>query len=521
MHHSPPPPDVRLAEVVAAMALATDLGMGRSIERSLRGCLLAMAFGHALGMADADLQDVYYVALLRWAGCTAAVAHDDELRDTGGSGRLMDRVAVWNDAGIAYVLWEATDCDDIICPCGRTIRLPVPRRRAGAVAYGEIAQNLARGLGLRQQVVDALRQIAQRWDGLGSPGLAPAAAVAQIAIDAELFERLGGVEFAVDLVRRRAGTLYDPILAMCFCRAAGELFPRMACQSAWQAVLAAEPGAQRQLHGVRLDEALQAIGDAADLHTRGAAGHARMVAVLAESAAERCALPKWDAITLRYAGLVQDIGMFAVTAGLGAQGRPLNEAEREHVRLHPYYMERILARSLALAAIGALAALHHERLDGSGSYRGLSAAQLPLTARILAAADVYAALSQPRPYRTASPPGAAAEELRREVREGHLDSDAVSAVLAAAGHRVRGTRGMHLAGLMDREIEVLRLLSSGLVNHQMAEALGISTNTVDHHIRHIYNKIDASSRAAATRFAMQHQIVDPAWHDGSSISAEK
>src|SRR6266542_3727044 len=324
-----------------------------------------------------------------------------------------------------------------------------------------------------------------------------------------------------DLVRRRAGTLYDPILAMCFCRAAGELFPRMACQSAWQAVLAAEPGAQRQLHGVRLDEALQAIGDAADLHTRGAAGHARMVAVLAESAAERCALPKWDAITLRYAGLVQDIGMFAVTAGLGAQGRPLNEAEREHVRLHPYYTERILARSLALAAIGALAALHHERLDGSGSYRGLSAAQLPLTARILAAADVYAALSQPRPYRTASPPGAAAEELRREVREGHLDSDAVSAVLAAAGHRVRGTRGMHLAGLTDREIEVLRLLSSGLVNHQMAEALGISTNTVDHHIRHIYNKIDASSRAAATRFAMQHQIVDPAWHDGSSISAEK
>src|SRR6266545_1281279 len=277
-------------------------------------------------------------------------------------------------------------------------------------------------------------------------------------------------------------------------------------------------GAQRQLHGVRLDEALQAIGDAADLHTRGAAGHARMVAVLAESAAERCALPKWDAITLRYAGLVQDIGMFAVTAGLGAQGRPLNEAEREHVRLHPYYTERILARSLALAAIGALAALHHERLDGSGSYRGLSAAQLPLTARILAAADVYAALSQPRPYRTASPPGAAAEELRREVREGHLDSDAVSAVLAAAGHRVRGTRGMHLAGLTDREIEVLRLLSSGLVNHQMAEALGISTNTVDHHIRHIYNKIDASSRAAATRFAMQHQIVDPAWHDGSSIS---
>lgn len=85
----------------------------------------------------------------------------------------------------------------------------------------------------------------------------------------------------------------------------------------------------------------------------------------------------------------------------------------------------------------ALASLHHERLDGSGYHRGVPASLLSPAARILAAADVYHAMIEPRSYRPAKTPEIAAEELRREARAGKLDSEAVNGVLAAAGHHVR------------------------------------------------------------------------------------
>jgi HD-GYP domain-containing protein (c-di-GMP phosphodiesterase class II) len=217
---------------------------------------------------------------------------------------------------------------------------------------------------------------------------------------------------------------------------------------------------------------------------------------------------------------VQDIGMIASTPAFGAT-EPRSEFERERMRLHPYYTERLLARSHALAPIGSLASLHHERLDGSGSYRGLSAAQLPLTARILAVAEVYAALTEVQPHRAAMTPVAAAEELRKDVRAGRLDDMAVRAVLAAAGQRIRRRLPTRIAGLTNREIEVLRLLSEGLVNHQMAERLSISTHTVDHHIEHIYDKIDVSTRAEAVRFAIQQQLLGPWDTESAPIRAKK
>ncbi len=175
--------------------------------------------------------------------------------------------------------------------------------------------------------------------------------------------------------------------------------------------------------------------------------------------------------------------------------------------MHPYYTERILVRPAALAQLGALASLHHERLDGSGYHRGLPASVLSPAARILAAADVYHAMTEPRPHRPARTPESAASELRCEARAGRLDSEAVNAVLAAAGHRVHTTRRELVAGLSEREVEVLRLLARGNSMKQVAGLLTISEKTVDNHIQHIYNKIGVSTRAGATLFAMEQNLL--------------
>ncbi len=120
-------------------------------------------------------------------------------------------------------------------------------------------------------------------------------------------------------------------------------------------------------------------------------------------------------------------GIWDKTGQLGA-------GERERIRLYPYLTERILSQAPTLARLGALAVQHRERLDGSGYPRGLTAGSMSVAARTLAAADAYQSLREPRPHRAALGADAASSRLRHEVRDGRLDTDAVEAVLAAAGH---------------------------------------------------------------------------------------
>jgi HD-GYP domain-containing protein (c-di-GMP phosphodiesterase class II) len=166
----------------------------------------------------------------------------------------------------------------------------------------------------------------------------------------------------------------------------------------------------------------------------------------------------------------------------------------------------MLSFSPALAPLGTLAALHHERLDGSGYPRGLSGDAISPAGRVLAAADVYQALTERRPHRPARTPEAAASELRAEVAARRLDGDAADAVLRAAGHRVR-RRKEWPSGLTSREIEVLRLAARGLSNKEIARSLLISSKTTGAHVEHIYTKIGASNRAQASLFAMKHGLM--------------
>ena len=173
----------------------------------------------------------------------------------------------------------------------------------------------------------------------------------------------------------------------------------------------------------------------------------------------------------------------------------------------------MLAFAPSLEGLGRIAVQHHERLDGSGYPGGLSGDQIESSARLLAAADVYQALCEPRPHRAARCAQDAASELRAEVTAGRLDGDAVDAVLRAAGHRV-GRRREWPAGLTTREVEVLRLLARGLSNRQIATELVISPKTAGSHVEHIYRKIDASNRAQASVFALRHGLMRDAAASG-------
>ena len=274
----------------------------------------------------------------------------------------------------------------------------------------------------------------------------------------------------------------------------------------WDAAIAAEPVLAERMSRVELDDALAAIADFADLKSPYTTGHSRGVAERAASAALRAGLGESAAAELRRAGLLHDVGRLGVSNSIWDKPGGLSEAEMERVRMHPYLTQRTFSRSPRLAALAELAATHHERLDGSGYPRALAGGALSPEARILAAADAYQAMSEPRPHRPALTPDDAARQLREDVTRGRLDIDAVDAVLGAAGHRVPRRREGP-AGLTRREVEVLVLLARGRSNKAIAEQLVVSPKTVGAHIEHIYRKIDCSTRAAASLFAMQHGLL--------------
>ena len=217
-----------------------------------------------------------------------------------------------------------------------------------------------------------------------------------------------------------------------------------------------------------------------------------------------------DAAVVRRAGQIHDLGMVIVPNRVWMKQSPLNPAEWERVRLHAYHTERIVSFATPLRESATIAGLHHERLDGSGYHRGLRANSLPLTARVLAVAEIYQSMSEGRAWRPALIPEEARRQLQEAVAARGLDPRAVEAVLVAAGQpRTTGRSGRAWpCGLTDREVDVLRALTRGLSNKQIARELFVSQATVHTHLINVYGKIGFNTRAGATLFAFEHDLVN-------------
>jgi hypothetical protein len=168
---------VRLAELMAALSMATDLGMGQPLETALSSCVVAMRLGEALGLDASTLRTAYYYALLRYIGCNA---HSDAMAALFG-----DELALRRD----FAAVDSGDIPQVLELAARYIRQAnadePPERAAAIVAsalrelpgfmresfagHCEVAQRLARRMGLDASVIRCLGQVYERWDGHGLP----------------------------------------------------------------------------------------------------------------------------------------------------------------------------------------------------------------------------------------------------------------------------------------------------------------------------------------------------------------
>lgn len=518
-----PPVDerpIRAAEVVGALSLATDLGTGQPLEHALRTAVLAVRLGELAGASGRDLADTYYVALLHASGCTsngheATLLYGDDIEHRAAFFLIdttnRDEVLAFYDAHVGAGRppeVRAALIEDAIANAG-------PRARDAFAAMCEVAQRFAGWLDLGSSVQSALLYVFARWDGRGFPDASGAEIplpmrLLHVARDISLFLSATSPADARAVIERRSGAAYDPRLAELAVENFDDLLAGLDEARMWSQALDIEPFPQVWITGEKIDAAFMAIAALTGLKSPWLREHSTSVADLAEAAAWRLRLPPATVAMLRRAALACDLGRVGVSNAIWEKAGPLGFGEWERVRLHPHFTERAFAQSEELASIGVLAGAHHERLDGSGYHRGTRSQGLDRAARILAAADCYAAMRQARPHRAALTAAAAAEQLTLDADEGRLDREAVDAVLAAAGHRVAPRPRQLPSGVTRRELEILLLLVRGKSNQEIADDLRISVKTVGNHVQHLYEKTGVRSRAAATVWAFEQDLVHTA-----------
>jgi len=517
-----PAPVLRVGEFVATLALAQDSAFGQPLESQFRSCLLATWMCEAAGFSDDERETAYWVALLRYIGCTGhahevAALFGDEIairaqtlvHDAANPAEVMRDVIAYATAGRS-----SEEAEKIV----EMIRQGAHEWAVHNFASGcEVADMLVRRLEFGPAVLEALRFTFERWNGNGFPAHASGDAIplpmriVHLSQDMEAIGRLFSPGKALAAARERRDRTYDPAIADLFLEHGASWFERLAGTDPWDAVLDLEPKPHRIFEGQALDEALGVAADFIDLKSPFRSGHSRRCAQLAADAAQLVGFTEDEVARVRRAALLHDFGITGVPNSIWDKPGRLTRSEFDRVELHPMLTEQILRRSPALAGLNPVASAHHEKSDGSGYHKRVRGDAVDPGALLLAAADVYVGMTTDRADRDALSADEAAAQLRRLASEGVTDSRATRAVLLAAGHgepRVRTVSRPSLpGGLTRREADVLRLAARGLTTQQIAGRLSITPKTADHHIQHIYNKIGVSTRAAAALWATQHAMV--------------
>lgn len=490
--------------------------MAFPFEHGLHATLMAMRLADLAGVGSDIARRTYYACLLVYVGCTTDAYEGATIFGSEQTANIVP-VLFGSRRELAGGVLRA---------------LPNPKTRGLTRAYDtihripaaiaadtrhqrsicEVAEILSERVGLPEDIAGLFPLLTERWDGKGRLGRARghdiplSLRIAELARDIAFQVTIGDPTRAVTVARTRAGGAFDPDLVDLFVENAEEVLAAGRPDgSIWDEVLDAEPATHLFIEGNQIDKALAAIGDFADLLSPSFVTHSSGVAGLVELAARIVGFGEDDVVAVRRAAGIHDLGRVAISPALWEKTGPLSADEQEQVRLHPYHTERVFARSPFLAALAAVAGCHHERLDGSGYHRGLTARTLDPRARLIAVADTFHALTEPRPHRAALSRAEAADVVVDQANAGLLDPTMVKAVVEAAGEPSPEVENP--VGLTDREIEVLGFLARGLQTKQIAAELNVSPKTADAHIQSSYRKIGVSTRAAATLFVMEHGLM--------------
>jgi HD-GYP domain-containing protein (c-di-GMP phosphodiesterase class II) len=420
---------IRLGELLGTLSHALDLTEGQPPGHCLRVCWIGMRIGRTLGLTAEALADLHYALLLKDLGCSSNAARICQLyladdRGFKADAKLLgDRLPemlgfVLRHTGRDAAFTERVQATWRILRDGGEIVHDLIETRC------EQGADIARRMRFSERVAKAIHALDERWDGRGKPlGLAGRAIplfsrIALLAQVADVFHVEGGREAAMQAVRGRSGTWFDPELVAAFHSVAADrrFWEVLEGGDVERAVLDQEP-AQRLVGSDEdyLDDIAAAFARVIDAKSPYTAGHSARVAVFAEAISGQLGLPAAQRRRLKRAALLHDIGKLGVSNRILDKPGRLDESEWMSMRCHPLASERILAGVTAFGEMAEVGGGHHEKLDGTGYPRGLVGEAIGLPTRIVSVADVCDALTARRPYRDAIEVPRALEMMRRDV----------------------------------------------------------------------------------------------------------
>ena len=479
--------NVAVLDVIRALAFVGDLAMGQPTDHSPRAAWMAAQLARESGADQASCTRATAVALLRWSGCTANAPEFAQLFGDDVDGRK------------ALLAMPSSSSN---------FQVGARNKRSAFLSLSkihcEVSGDIAAQLGLDDETQYALRHLFESHDGSGAPDglrgeqVPMAVCTASLAGDLDIFHRLYGMDHACGLIDERAGALYPRKLAKTVIKhaptwiAALDQDPTLSGPCSLDATLAGHT------------TSLEILADVIDLKLPWMTGHSRAAAELARSAARRLGLDEASQQRVYRAGLIHGMGRAAVPNLVWDTPGRLPEAAWERVRLVPYWTGRAARQIGSLSGEAQIASLAYERPDGSGYFREVTQASIPVEGRILAAAVTLASLRAARPWREAYTNDAARELLMAEAVAGRYDLDAVRALVDESPQsRARAQSAPSTALLTNREKEILRWISRGASNKLVAQKLAISPSTVRTHVESVFRKLECSTRAAATLKATQ------------------
>jgi HD-GYP domain-containing protein (c-di-GMP phosphodiesterase class II) len=418
--------EIRLSEVLAALSHALDMTGGQPRGHAERTCLVAMRVADHLALDEDTRSSLFYAALLKDAGCSSSAARVAALYGADDTAVKARRKRT-----------DFTNTPEALLHLARTVApggspLAKARHLRRILAFGregsreivdlrcERGAEVARAVGLDEAAATAILHVDERWDGRGAPHGLQGEAISLVgrllalAQCAAVFWPDGGAAGACAVVRRRRGSWFDPALVDALCAIEDDTpfwaalhQPRVGGVEPTDHVLVADED--------RVDRVAEAFSRVVDAKSPFTARHSHGVADITAGLALQLGLGADEARRLHRAGLLHDIGKLGVSSGILDKPGSLDADEWAAMRRHPEWSLQILQRIPAFVELAHVAAAHHERLDGSGYFRGLDAEQLDLPSRILAVADVAEALSSDRPYRAALGPDEVLAIMRRDA----------------------------------------------------------------------------------------------------------